>query len=273
MLIKKQVIASTNLDSHGERFTKAELERWAAGAPRRMPIHVMHDMEQPISGVITNISVVPNDSTEEWQIVGDIETDDIRLGVEFKGFSISLFSPIYENPNSKLKIALPYPAYNDATLINSLTKIGEFDISKWRKKADTTTVVAVVLMFAQVVLTPFSEDLYNTYIRSALRSFRKSALGLLGSREIPVELCQRIEFANRIIELRFLPDDNTQPIILDDQLLLSSILQSKELLEEHRFSVRKIARLVFKFDRIGRRFVVLRTEFDDGSNVSGEPSI
>ena len=140
MLIKKQVIASTNLDSHGERFTKAELERWAAGAPRRMPIHVMHDMEQPISGVITNISVVPNDSTEEWQIVGDIETDDIRLGVEFKGFSISLFSPIYENPNSKLKIALPYPAYNDATLINSLTKIGEFDISKWRKKADTTTV-------------------------------------------------------------------------------------------------------------------------------------
>ena len=268
MIFRQQVIASTTTDSHGEKFTKQELQNFCAKLPVVVQLNTMHDIGRPASGTITNLKVIQVGGTNDWQIVGDIESEDERLGREFRGFSISITTPIYENPNSLLSLALPFPHYNDLSLLRSLIKINEFDLSKWRKKGATPDNNAILVGLIVLLLKPIWEDVYANVVKPSLVQFGKSVAPIFFSREIPIEFCQKVEFDERLVEFRFLPDSFVQHAIGDDDHLLKAIREGKTLLEANRLLTAKITRLVFKYDRVGRKFYVMRVDFDDGKSVN-----
>lgn len=268
MIFQQQVIAGTTTDSHGENFTKQELENFCAKLPPIIQLNTMHDMSRPASGTITNLRVIQIGSTNDWQIVGDIESNDERLGREFKGFSISIMTPIYKNTNSILELALSFPDYNDLSLLDSLLGPGKLDVSKWRKKAATPDSSAILIGLVALILKPIWEDVYAKIVKPSLIDFGKSVAPILFSREIAIEFCQQVEFDERLVEFRFLPDGLRQHAIGDDDHLLNAIRKGKNLLEANRLSNAKIIRFVFEYDRVGRKFLVCRVDFSDGTSIN-----
>ena len=198
------------------------------------------------------------------KLLAILKSEDERLGREFKGFSISIVTPHYENPESHLDLALSFPHYNDPSLLSSLVGLEQFTISKWRKKAATPDNSAILVAFVILILKPVWEDVYENIVKPSLVQFGKAAAKILISREIPLEFCQNVVFDERLIELRFLPDGIIQRATDDEDHLLKAIRESKIILEANRQSVSKVTRLVFRYDQIGRKFSILRTDFDDG---------
>jgi hypothetical protein len=268
MIIRDQVLASTSLDAHGECFTKAELEEFARELPQQVPLNAMHDFSQPISGTATNLRLLQNKNGADWNLVGDIETNDPRFGELFKGMSISTTSPLFDLPNSVFTLALPFPAYNDQDLVCSLIKTNTISIAKWRRKGLSTEQSTILIASITIFIKPIWEDVYQHVFKPALKGVLASTYACLSQHNIALDFVQNIGFSGRLVEIRILQVQNVGTNLPDDTMLLRILRISDALLLEQPPESSPITQIVFQFDRIGRTFVASRITREDASSTS-----
>jgi hypothetical protein len=165
MIIEGQVIATTNEDSHGERYDKAYLEEMLAALPARTPINRHHDVSKPSIGYFKNFRLAELPSGE-WAIVADVyaETTDAFEGSG--GFSWSSTEPFRQNSDTPgIGIYIPWPFYNDHELVDSLlAQEQEVAVGKWVKKSLDPVALALVSPFIIMLLEPFWHKVVNEYI-------------------------------------------------------------------------------------------------------------
>jgi hypothetical protein len=266
MKITGQVLASTHLDSQGEKLTKHELEHFVAKSPTKFVLHSNHDITNPILGIAQNLRLVACDDGENWQIVADIETDESEAFRSFGGMSISFLTELHRSETAVFSIALPYPLYNDSNFTSALHSSSGANIMKWRKKGDSLEQVAIIVTLGVFVLGPPWQHFYSKVIAPEIDRLAKSALPQLRAKNLRVEFSQRLKFDNRIVDLRFFADRENQPKLLDNSSLIDAIQQAEELLKSQTANTGQIIQiLIFQYDRIGRRFRLQRVENSNGT--------
>lgn len=88
MKIENQILITTNIDSHGERLTKRELEQLLSTFPEKMILNNNHDLSLPPIATAEKAQLVPFDESE-WAIKAEITIFDEEAFSDKGGFSLS----------------------------------------------------------------------------------------------------------------------------------------------------------------------------------------
>jgi hypothetical protein len=159
--IKDQILAGTRLDAQGERNSKEVLEHYASTfAGRNMPLNQHHDLTLPVIGHIEDLRVVPDAvSPGDWQLVGDVLLHKDDVDPEFGGFSFSYMEKLRHSlKQERIEVFLPYPHYNDVSLIEEIFEDGYASVGKIVRKGATPETIALIVTVAVAVLQPLWED-------------------------------------------------------------------------------------------------------------------
>lgn len=267
MRINSQILAGTKIDSHGERFTLQDLKDFCEKLPPRIPLNRMHDLSLSPAGYAENFQVVPDPTNNnEWFLVGDVFADAQDVSGLLEGFSISITTPLLVRESAELKIALPYPHYNDPQLIENLSKSPNLEILRWRKKAaDPEAWALVSLTLLIFILTPAWERLFDTAIAPILKDFFEAHGPTLEKRGIKTELVLFIVENENPIELLLIPDRQGVQVEPHSQAARAAIEVCKSYLSSlGRVDAIQVSKIVMCFDRIGRRFEIARVELSNG---------
>lgn|ERR1035437_9252593 len=273
-VIKGQRVASTNLDLHGEKFSKAALEIYAKGNTR-IPLHQHHDMSKETVGYVENFRVEPDSNNAgEWVLNADVYylVDNIDE-TAFGGFSISVPEICAGNQeNAEGQIFLPFPFYNDAALVSSLSaEFPDYAIGKWRKKGkgDGSLAVALIINLAGIILKPVWDDLYKQTIRPHLLRLLKIS-SQLNKKNISVEFGQGL-FGPKgeSVGAYFIPIRNGESHCLGEEKIFEGIKEAHRFLfsdKKSRSVGTKTVRLLF--DGKSDSFKIIHVEYADGSDVN-----
>lgn len=254
------------MDSHGERFTKQDLEKFKAQFSDKFQINTMHSLAQPIAGTASNIRIVADPNEHDWNLIADVEVTDERFGIDFKGMSISILTPIFDLQSAEYTLALTYPTYNDTDYVSDLARTKTVSISKWRKKSDGSDQTAILIAMFAFLFTPVWEDTYHALVKPNLLKVLKIILPRLEHRNITLEFLYRIDFEDRVVDVRLLGMQSLLNFTVDDLLLLTVLKESRYLLAGQPEDGPRITQIVFQFDRIGRRFVTSRIDYADATS-------
>jgi hypothetical protein len=94
-----------------------------------------HQLHEPSTDFVENLRVVPiGVEIDEWKLIGDVTSDDQRVGEQFKGYSISISSKLHVDKNAILSIALPFPTYDYYEFVASFKEGMKLGIEKWRQQ-------------------------------------------------------------------------------------------------------------------------------------------
>jgi len=172
--IKNQILASTQLDSQGERQTKKSLESLCElfKKKQRLPLNQQHDMNLDAVGYIDNFRVVPSsDGENEWSLIGDVYFHDVELDEALKGFSYSITEDMQGNLSKKeVGVYVPYPFYQNDGVLKALAATGDGVVSgAWRKKAADPGTVSLVVSFVLFVAAPAYTNYWNNKISPLLK--------------------------------------------------------------------------------------------------------
>src|SRR5258708_868392 len=108
--IRGQVLASTCIDSQGERFDKAFLDELAAKTPGRMPLNQQHEMKLPTVGFVENLRVQKIPDSEDWELVGDVTYEGTAPALG--GFSFSTTRIVHRaTAQQHLSLYVSFPHY------------------------------------------------------------------------------------------------------------------------------------------------------------------
>lgn len=92
--IKKQILVSTNLDSHGEKLTREQLYSLYESQPEELVINHEHDLGRPPVAIARSLAFQELPSGE-FAITGDIEVHDEEVFRACGGFSMAWLADSY----------------------------------------------------------------------------------------------------------------------------------------------------------------------------------
>ncbi len=168
------ILATTNEDSHGEHFSREQLQLLVDTYPGRMPLNAGHDLSKPSVAYVENLRLERDG--DDYRVLGDI-TSEIPLE-STPGLSISATSILYEPERASVYCYLPYPAYNDACIVEILKAEGDIGVGRLQKKALTGTEIGLIVTLVAVVVGPEWDIQYRQRVRPQL----SRALSLIKSR-------------------------------------------------------------------------------------------
>ena len=271
-IIKGQHVASTNLDLHGEKFSKEALEKYAQST-KRIPLHQSHDMSKETVGYIENFRVESDPgNANEWVLNADVHyiVDNIDENA-FGGFSIAIpeiFAGNQENPENE--IYLPFPFYNDAAFVNSLSaEFPDCSIGKWRRKKAGPLETALIVNVVALLLKPVWDDLYKETISPHVRRLLK-IISHLNKKNISSEFVQGLFGPHgESIGAYFIPIKGRENCCLSEIKIIEGLKVAHQIL----FSDKKALSVGTKtikllFDAKTDSFKVIHIEYADGSDVN-----
>jgi len=271
-VIKGQRVASTNLDLHGERFSKNALEKFA-GKNERIPLHQNHDMSKPTVGYIENFRVEADPSNVgEWVLIADVHylVEDIDEAA-FGGFSISIKEAFAGNQtNPDFEIYLPYPIYNDTNLVESMaSEFSDAVICKWQKKGKDTLSHALIVSLVGLVLKPIWEDIYKEHIRPQLNGLF-GILSHLKKKNISADFVQGL-FGPRgeSVGAYFIPIRGKENDCYTDEKIFAGVRKAHQFLFSDKKSLSIGAKKIkLLFNPKNRSFEIIHIEYADGSDAN-----
>lgn len=258
-----QILGGTRLDRQGERVPKEALLKFCETySGRKMPLGVQHSVQHEPVGYVENMRVEESTSHPgEWTLVGDVTITEGDLDTALRGFSISYTEIIRAVEEPSLLIYLPYPAYNNETLLNELKSDGELSVGKWVRKDADPLLVAIVVMAMGVVVQPLWNQFYNEKIAPSVSRFLHSHRESLSRNGIGFHLVQKIFLNNQLVELRFVPSSAVEVDFFTHEAVERGIYCAIAFVENHKDG-EKICRLVLEYDPIGREFYVARHDLE-----------
>ncbi|OEU70825.1 MAG: hypothetical protein BA863_12005 [Desulfovibrio sp. S3730MH75] len=220
-VIKNQIIAGTDKDSHGESYPKDFFEDLLEATPEIMPLHTQHDMGAKTSGFLTNFKLVPH--KDHWVVRADVHIDKESENPDLNGFSFSATMEMagkLENPI--FNIYLPYPNYNDRELVNELL-LDEPDlmVGKWVKKSLDPLSIGLIASAALLIVSPEWEIQYKQHVRPFLKKLLLY-IPKLKKKNIPVDLVQQVEYYGHTVAIYFVPD-RTNEILNEESTQIEHI--------------------------------------------------
>lgn len=271
MKIQGQTLASTALDSQGERLSMQDLLQVAdVYSGKRMLLHQRHSMASPALGFVENIRVVEDQKCPgEYRLAGDVTIESGTLDEALKGFSISFTRPLLQREGARLLIYLPYPYYNDQQIVGQLASDTDVTIGKWIKKGADSTAVAVFGATIVFLLKPAWDEVYKELVSPWVRQFLSRHWPLLEKQELTVEHIQLVIYKGHQVEFRFVPAVGKERYCFSEVSLAAGISTAVAKLDaEPRAENPGAVRVVLCYDLTARSYDVSRIEFGDGSSRS-----
>ncbi|MFZ4580158.1 MAG: hypothetical protein ACOYOB_17365 [Myxococcota bacterium] len=266
------VIASTNLDSQGERLTRLQLSRLVAHIGQRAAIHQQHDMSLPVCGYMSNPRI-EQARTEpgEFELVVDIESVD-DSPPPFQGLSWSSTEPLAANCDlPHIALYLPYPLYNDNSLVESLLVLdGEILVGKWRKKAAEPTLIALLVDLVVDLCADGSKVMLAAIFMKELcpriAPLLAKATELWASRRMVTDIRKTVRTSQGRLDVHLCPDRVDPVGGYEAQAIAEMIALAVELARENGGSndgpivcVRAV------FDRTKRKYTPIALCFESGT--------
>jgi hypothetical protein len=265
--IQDQTLASTRIDSQGEKLTKEFLQKYCDHVGSgRIPLHQEHDMSKPTAGYIENTRLLPDPEHHgEWRVIGDVFIEEGQVENVLGGFSISGVEMIRRSSSATAFIYLSFPHYNNVELITALTDDPDLSVGKWIKKAAAPidwVIIASVVAFA---ITPIWDDVYKRKIAPRIDSLLAKYLGTFQDKGLSVELTQIVLFKGNEVEVRIIPTKNNQSTCLQSEYVLDGLRKVTEFLntdlKANDVGVKRI--IIFYNDGVAA-FELHRVEYGDG---------
>ncbi|WP_156559869.1 MULTISPECIES: hypothetical protein [Aeromonas] len=205
---KDQVLGGTRVDSQGEKIPKYVLDKFVLSCQgKKQPLNQDHDLMHKNAGYIENIRLVEDvNNAGEWSLIGNVfcETNDLKISLG--GFSISYFEITEElSPSPELIIYLPYPHYNDQSVIDAISMGSDVNVGRWVKKGAEPASIALIGATTVIILKSVWEDLYKTYIAPKIYSYFSEKCEEFKSRNISTDLIQVVDYNGRNIQITFIP--------------------------------------------------------------------
>lgn len=264
--IKGQVLASTRLDSQGESQTIESLNRLAALFSKhgRMPLHQHHDMTLESVGHIENFSVI-QDGTDpsHWVLIGDVSFRDVDLDEALRGFSYSITDQLVGNKKPSAAVFLPYPYYNDTSLLSDLTKDQpNIAAGAWRKKGADPDQISLIVGFVLFIAAPAYTNYWNSTLAPLFSKLRSSLTKVRS-----VEFCQTLTgLRGETYAAYFIPprggstDLITLPLVVDALERITTFINVDPLAQERGVHLVKLS-------HHGSRYEITSVQYLDGSIV------
>ena len=266
-----QIISGTKEDLHGEKRTKEHLESLVSNYPKRMPLNQQHDMQKETLGYLENFRVV-SDKTDksEWSLIADIYVTSDDIDEALKGFSISFFETIGGNTESPLYyIHLPYPLYNDTSLVSDLISSDkELLVGKWVKKAVDPITIGLVATGIALFLSPEWDIQYKKLVRPQMEKLIGHVSNLLDN-DITVDLVQHVVgHLDESIKVYLIPDRNNEIESLHEDLILDALKMTEEFLNgDNKSKITGVDMMKFYFESSKRKYVLFHVQYLDGTDV------
>lgn len=198
--IKNQILASTNLDSHGEKLTRDQLYSLYESQPVELVINHEHDFGRPPVAIARNLSFQEL-SPGEFAIVADIEVHDEDTFRASGGFSMAWLADgysLYPDVSPELELYFNPRVFqlDDAfELMAASTSDTVINIRELKQKCLVTTAILIVKFITAAALAGFfgkvGSDAYDKLIEKLLSQARhkeQSGEALVLHLIVPAEL-------------------------------------------------------------------------------------
>lgn len=266
--IPNQTLAGTRIDSQGERNTKEALESFAAlYAGRRMPLNQQHDLSLKSPGYVENMRVVPDaKSPGDWSLVGDVSFDGEALQIPVGGFSISFLEVLRRgNTQDIIHVYLPYPHYNDITLIDEVFEEGFISVGRWAKKAADPALTALVGGVIVFFIKPIWEDLYKTQIAPHVYKFFSGKFKKLREKNISANFVQYVVHNEYEIQVLLIPARGKEEHCFGVEKTDAAMQLVHSRLTKQDPTAIPASKMFLQFDEQSDSYVLYRIEHKDGS--------
>lgn len=267
-IIKNQILASTCLDSQGERNSKDVLESFCAQyAGKRMPMNQQHNLTLTSPGYIENLRVVSDkDSPGEWLLVGDVCYDGELLQDAMGGFSISFLEVIRRGESQDLfHVYLPFPHYKDSELVDELFEDGFVSVGRWAKKAADPATVALIGGIIVFIIKPVWDDLYKTQIAPHIYRFFSKKFCKLREKKIDAQFVQYVQYNNYEIQVLLIPARGSE----EKSFAIDATTQAMALVHQHLTTLPTdtlmASKVFLQFDENTNAYKIYRIEHKDGT--------
>ena len=261
----RSVLASTNPDAHGERFSREQLERIVTTYPNRMPINLEHNLGMRSVAYAENLRL--EQDGEVWKVVADISSE--RPLNSTPGLSISATSILHDPPDATVVCYLPYPAYSDDALVDLLVKEGDVTVGRLQRKGLTEVQIGLLVTVAALIVSPEWAIQYETRIRPQIIRALSLLRQKLAPQKLGSDICLSIEHSGGSTDLLLIADRlrsaSGQRIDLIDQAVEDTIAFIRT---HERKNIRRL-RVLFYPDR--GRYEIINVEYTDGSDVNIVP--
>lgn len=265
---RDQPLASTNLDSQGERLSRDFLEKSCAHMKgKRFPVHQQHDMSKPVAGYIENVKLVSDPAHPgEWQLVGDVFVDIGSVSDVLGGFSIAGTEIMRRSSSATALIYVPFPHYNDPELIALLESDPDLNVGKWIKKAAEPIGWVVLGSVIAFLVTPIWDDVYKRKIAPRIDALIERLIPILRQKNLAAELAQIVLFNGKEVEIRIIPIRGKEESCLGSAQVHQGLKDVVAfLLCDGKARDIGVQRVVIFFDESLASYRVHRIEYSDGS--------
>lgn len=272
--IKGQIIGGTNIDSQGERIPKHILEQLAQR--KRTPLSQNHQPEKDSIGYMENFRVVPNPTDKgEWYLKADVfftkEPDDIEIAIG--GFSWSIIELIADYKalsESLFAIYLPYPYYNDESLLGQLhTEYKNMSLGRWYKKAADPVTTSLIIGFVCFVFSPAWAKFFDDIIWPSLKDALKSIPNIKSYGMQRVDFIQTAEIHGYQVSIYFIPEKDCEQICYSKDNIkggLTSLLKFSQADCKSKNIGMRVAKLYW--DKFRTEYRLFHVEYQDGTSLS-----
>lgn len=258
------VLASTNEDAQGERFSRDQLQALVQAYPR-MPINIGHDLGRQSVAYAENLRL--EQVGDMWRVVAEICSE---IPLANMGLSISATSMLHDASEAAIRCYLPYPAYNDRNLAGVLAEQGDISVGRLQKKGLTGTEIGLIVAVTALLIGPEWTIQYQERIRPQIIR----ALSLIRSHLKPrgVDADIRISLQRRgagTIDLILIPDRYASTSGQEPNAIDEAIEQAIGFATHHERQDIKRLRSVFYPDR--SRYEIINVEYADGTDLNIVP--
>jgi hypothetical protein len=207
--IYNQTIGSTSIDSQGEKIPKEILEELCQSGS--IPLQQNHQPEKGPIGYIENLHLVPDErQAGEWLLKGDVfyteEPKDIKIGVGGFSWSITKLNNKYEVENCSYALYLPYPFYNNETLLGSLARLDErLSLGYWYKKTADPAKIALLVSFILFFLEPPYDKFFNEVLWPKIKTIFGKIPKIKENGIVRVDFVQNVSINGHRVNVYFFP--------------------------------------------------------------------
>jgi len=184
MELKRQILATTSVDMHGEKLSKDELVEMCNHFSPKMVINNEHDLSLPPMAIATNLSIVEADDGE-WAMVGDVVVNDLETFKNKGGFSMSWLGDIYttkRNVPADIEIYFNprcFPENEVLLLIQASDDLVTINARQLKQKALEPVLILIIKFVSASALAGF----FGKAGADAYDSLKKKISTLISSKE------------------------------------------------------------------------------------------
>ncbi|EGQ7881757.1 hypothetical protein NMS01_003878 [Vibrio cholerae] len=266
-LIRNQILGGTSIDRQGEKLTYEFLNDFCnTFKGKRMPLNQQHDLGLKTIGYAENLRLERfGNSDKEWSLIGDLFVDRDNLEIAVGGFSISGVEEIKSENNPDFFLYIPFPYYNDAELLESLSESNKINLGKWIKKNNDPESWAIFAATVAFALTPVWDDFYKTVVAPKIKKFVSEEFPKLAKKGIGLQHVQIIDYHGCEIEIRFIGERGREKECYSLSIMRNAISMVQHELDTIFSTSDPVSRIVLCYNKDGKSYFVHRIEKDSGS--------